>query len=137
LSTTFFTYCQVFSLDSVFLAGSAVHFPSFAPQILSDLSLFYKRNCLSCNCKLLVCRDHADLHFGIRCGDHCLITVSCIIDFIINSNSKIAKVSSDLSADQIGILTNSCGKCDCIYRSWLPHRNRCILQHGSRILRSH
>ena len=65
MSTTFFTYCQVFSLDSVFLAGSAVHFPSFAPQILSDLSLFYKRNCLSCNCKLLVCRDHADLHFGI------------------------------------------------------------------------
>ena len=23
------------------------------------------------------------------------------------------------------------------FRSWLPHRNRCILQHGSRILRSH
>ena len=89
MSTTFFTYCQVFSLDSVFMTGSAIHFPSFAQQILSGLSLFYKRNCLSCNCKLLVCRDHADFYFGIRCGDHCLITVRCIIDFVIKNGFNI------------------------------------------------
>ena len=82
------------------------------PSKLFYNKLFNQRYCISADCKFFVCRNYSNFHFGIRCGDHCLITVSCIIDFVINSDSEVAKVSNDLSADQIGILTNSCGKCN-------------------------
>ena len=56
--------------------------------------LFYKCNRLSCDCKLLVGRDHTDFYFGICCGDHFFLSVYFVC-LCIYCNSKISKIAAD------------------------------------------
>ena len=94
--------------------------------------LFYKCNRLSCDCKLLVGRDHTDFYFGICCGDHFFLSVYFVC-LCIYCNSKISKILKYLCSDDRCIFSDTCSKCNRIHTIHCCHICTDIFCNGSRI----
>ena len=50
--------------------------------------LFYESQSLSCDRKLLVCRDYHNFNFGIRCGDYDIFS-SYAVSLVVDLDAKV------------------------------------------------